>query len=157
MIGGWRVSGIQVYSSGLPIALTRNNPLPIFNGITRPLIDMYDDWRGPIAGGKFDPNVDHFLKPKSAFPAQPGAAFGNETRYNPKVRAFWGKSENVSLAKTFPIKESLRIDLRAEAFNIFNRTIFGTGSTNLDSTSFGLVTSQANSPRQMQMALKIYW
>ncbi len=157
VIGGWRVAAIQVYASGLPIALARNNPLQIFNGITRPLVDTYDDWRGPIAGDKFDPNVDRFLKAKPAFPAQPAAAFGNETRYNPKVRAFWPKNENVSLAKTFPIRESLRIDLRAEAFNIFNRTIFGTGSTNLDSTTFGTVTSQANTPRQLQMGLKIYW
>ncbi len=49
------------------------------------------------------------------------------------------------------------MDLRAEAFNILNRTIFGTGSTNLDSGTFGQVTSQLNDPRQMQMGLKIYW
>jgi hypothetical protein len=157
VIGGWRVSAIQVYSSGLPIALQRNNPLPIFNGITRPLIDTYDNWRGPIAGDKFDPNVDRFFQPKSFFPAQPAGAFGNATRYNPKVRTFWGQNENVSLAKSFPIRENFRVDLRAEAFNVLNRTIFGTGSTNLDSATFGLVTNQANDPRQMQLALKLYW
>ena len=30
-------------------------------------------------------------------------------------------------------------------------------NTNLNSNSFGLVTAQANAPRQMQMALKLYW
>jgi hypothetical protein len=157
VIGGWRVSAVQVYASGLPLALTLNNPLPIFNGITRPFVDTYADWRGPIAGDKFDPNVDRFLKPRTAFPAQPAAGFGNETRYNPKLRTFWPKNENVSLAKTFPIRESLRIDLRAEAFNVINRTIFGSGSTNLDSATFGVVTNQSNTPRQLQMGLKIYW
>lgn len=154
--GGWRIALMQVYASGTPIALMRNNPLPIFNGITRPSIDTYENWRGAVAGGKFDPNVDRFLQPKSFFPAQPNA-FGNATRYNPKVRSFWGQNENVSIAKTFPIRENLRIDLRGEAFNLLNRTIFDTGSTNLDSATFGLVTSQANTPRQMQVALKIYW
>ena len=101
--------------------------------------------------------MDRFFQPKTAFPAQPAAAFGNATRYNPKVRAFWGQNENVSLAKSFPIRENFRVDLRAEAFNILNRTIFGTGSTNLDSTTFGLVTNQVNDPRQMQVALKVYW
>ena len=48
--GGWRLAGIQSYTSGAPIALSRNNPLPIFNGGTRPLIDSYEDWRAPIAG-----------------------------------------------------------------------------------------------------------
>ncbi len=156
-VGGWRLSAIQVYSSGTPIALTRNNPLPIFNGITRPLVDSYDNWRAPIAGDKFDPNVDRFLITKAQFPAQPIGGFGNATRYNPKVRTFWGQNENVSLAKTFRVTESVRIDLRAEAFNLLNRTIFGTGSTNLDAGNFGIVTSQTNTPRQMQMGLKVYW
>lgn len=156
IVGGWRVSAIQIYSSGLPIALTRNNPLPIFNGITRPLVDTYENWRAPIAGDKFDPNVDRFLKPANQFPAQPNN-FGNATRYNPKVRAFWNKSENVSIAKTFAIREDLRIDLRGEAFNILNRTVFGTGSTNLNAGNFGIVINQVNDPRQLQVALKIYW
>ena len=155
VIGGWRVAGIQVYSSGLPIALTRNNPLPIFNGQTRPFVNGYEGWRAKIAGDKFDPAVDRFLN-RAAFPAQ-ATTFGDATRFNPKVRGFWGKSENVSLAKTFQIKERLRIDLRGEAFNLFNRTIFSTGSTNLDAATFGQVTSQDNSPRQMQVGLKLYW
>lgn len=157
LIGGWRIAAIQTYASGLPIALQRNNPLPIFNGITRPVVDSYENWRGPIAGDKFDPNVDRFLKPANQFPAQPAAGFGNATRFNPKVRGFWNQSENVSLAKTFNVGERLRIDLRGEAFNIFNRTIFGTGSTNLNAGTFGVVQNQGNDPRQMQMGLKIYW
>jgi hypothetical protein len=157
VIGGWRIAAIMVYSSGFPIALQRNNPLPVFNGITRPIVDTYEGWRAPIAGDKFDPNVDRFLKPANQFPVQPAHVFGNATRYNPKVRSFWGASENVSLAKTFLITERLRIDLRGEAFNIFNRTIFGTGSTNLNAGNFGIVTNQANDPRQMQIGLKIYW
>jgi hypothetical protein len=83
--------------------------------------------------------------------------FGNATRYNPKVRGFWGQNENVSLAKTFTIRENLRLDLRGEAFNLLNRTIFGTGNNNLNSVDFGVVTSQVNTPRQLQVALKLYW
>lgn len=157
VIGGWRIAAIQVYGSGMPIALSRNNPLPLFNGQTRPLIDSYENWRAPIVGDRFDPNVDRFLKPASAFPAQPATEFGNATRYNPKVRSFGDRSENVSIAKTFQAGERVRIDLRGEAFNIFNRTIFGTGSTNLNAGNFGIVTSQTNTPRQMQVGLKVYW
>jgi hypothetical protein len=156
IIGGWRVAGIQVYGSGLPIALQRNNPLPIFNYSSRPVVDSYENWRAPLVGSEFDPAVDRFLKPASAFPAQPATAVGNVTRYNPKVRAFWGMTENVSLAKTFQITEKIRIDLRGEAFNLFNRVIFGTGSTNLNSATLGQVTS-ASDARQMQVGLKFYW
>ncbi len=156
VLGGWRLSGIQMYSSGFPIAVTRNNPLPIFNGPTRPLITTYDNWRAQTKGSSFDPNVDLFLNP-SVFPAPARAQFGNETRFNPKLRAFPNFNENISLAKSFPFTESKRLDFRAEAFNLFNRTRFSNPDLNLNDTAFGKVTSQANNPRQMQVALKLYW
>jgi hypothetical protein len=49
------------------------------------------------------------------------------------------------------------LDFRWEVFNLFNRTVFGTGSANLNSNTFGVVTNQVNDPRQMQVGLKIYW
>jgi hypothetical protein len=159
VLGGWRVTGSQIYSTGFPVALSRNNPLPLFNAQTRPVIDSYDNWRPPLQGDKFDPAVDRFLKPSNQFPAQPAYLMGNATRYNPKVRAFPYYNENVSLAKTFSITESVRIDIRGEAFNVLNRTVFlvSAPNTNLNSNQFGVVTGQSNDPRQMQVALKIYW
>jgi hypothetical protein len=155
VVGGWRVGVIQAYVSGVPVAVTRNNPLPIFNSQTRPTINGYDNWRAPLKGDKFDPAVDRFLN-IAAFPTQP-TAFGNATRYNPKVRAFPNFTENVSLAKTFRFTENFRADFRWEVFNLFNRTVFGTGNLNLNSNNFGVVTNQVNDPRQMQVGLKIYW
>ncbi len=156
IVGGWRIAAIQVYGSGLPLDLARNNPLPINNAITRPTIASYDNWRPPIAGDKFDPAIDRYTQPLSFFPTQP-INFGNATRHNPKHRAFWTKDENVSIAKTFNITEGIRLDLRGEAFNIMNRTVFGTGSTNIQANTLGIVTNQVNTPRQMQVGLKLYW
>ena len=82
--------------------------------------------------------------------------WGNMTRNNPRVRTFASLNENVSLAKTFRIREAFRADFRWEAFNVFNRHNFGAGNTNLDGNTFGLVTSASGS-RDMQIALKIYW
>ena len=58
--------------------------------------------------------------------------------------------------------EFLKLDFRGEAFNVFNRVQFGAlgnnlNSLNLNSLNFGQITGQANSPRTMQVALKIYW
>ncbi len=156
ILGNWRVAGILTYSSGFPIALARNNPLPLFNGPTRPIVTSHDNWRAPVQGDQFDPAVDRFLD-INAFPVQTNYLFGNMTRYNPLVRAFSNLNEDVSLGKTFPIGESRRIDFRAEAFNIFNRVRFAPGNTNLNSNVFGVVTSQSNDPRRLQLALKIYW
>ena len=156
ILGGWRFGAIQTYSSGFPLPITENNPLPIFNGNTRPWITSYLGWRAPISGSKFDPNKDKFLN-IAAFPAQPVGAFGNATRYNPKLRSFPLFNENISLAKSFSITEKKHIDFRWEAFNLLNRTQFGSPNTNLNSSTFGVVNSQANAPRQMQVALKLYW
>jgi len=98
------------------------------------------------------------------FPLQgtgtPLNGFGNATRYNPKLRQFPNYNENISVAKSFPIHEQIRLDFRAEAFNALNRVRFGTGTTGLQSQSFGHLVSNGdllNTPRQMQMALKLYW
>ena len=160
IVGNWRVSGIAYYSSGLPLGLGTSNSLPLFSGSLRPIISTYDGWQGSTRNGKFDPFVDSFTQPKTFFPVQPANTFGNQTRYNPKFRQFGNYNENISISKTFPIKEQIRLDFRAEAFNAFNRVRFGTGSLQLQSNQFGQLTGSGdllNSPRSMQMALKLYF
>jgi hypothetical protein len=68
----------------------------------------------------------------------------------------WGASYS-SVSKSFTFAERMRLDFRAEAFNLLNRVVFSAPNTNLNSNSFGLVTWQLNSSRQMQIALKLYW
>jgi hypothetical protein len=155
VLGGWRLSGIQTYNSGFPIGVTSNGTLPIFYGTNRPLVTTYD-WRAPISGSSFDPNKDKYLNP-AVFPVQPVGILGNAPRKNSTVRVFPNKNENVSLAKTFSVTERFRVDFRAEAFNVFNRVVFGGPQTSLNSSTFGVISSQANSPRQMQGGLKLYW
>jgi hypothetical protein len=154
VIGGWRISGIESYSSGAPIGITANASLPIFNGTNRPEVTTYN-WRTPITGN-FDPNAETYLS-AAVFPVQPVGVLGNAPRLNSQVRLPWNLNENVSLAKTFRVTERVHIDFRAEAFNLFNRVVFGGPATNLSASNFGIVSSQANSARQMQGALKLYW
>ena len=59
-----------------------------------------------------------------------------------------------SLFKQIPIKEALKVQFRAEAFNITNQVNFSGVSTSLGSATFGRVTS-ARDPRQVQLALKM--
>jgi hypothetical protein len=177
-LGNWRLSLVNFYASGTPIAITTSNTLPIYapgdSGATRvpPYITSYDGWQ-PSYSGKFDPSKDNFFVPycgsatatcNGPFPYQGSGtnlnALGNDTRYNPKLRFFHNLNESMSVTKTFRFTESIRAELRAEAFNVFNRVRFGTGSTQLQSTTFGVLTgsgSQINSPRQLQLALKFYY
>ena len=49
------------------------------------------------------------------------------------------------------------MDIRVEAFNIFNRVVWGAPDTDFSSNNFGVISTQANSPRQMQIGLKFNW
>lgn len=178
ILGGWGVNAVLTYSSGLPVAIASTYVLPLYgasSGRTIPYISSYEGWQPHWSGG-FDPTVDSFLVPycpasgscSGPFPYQgdlsnPQAGnlgFGNATRFNPKIRQFANLNENVSVARSFPIRESMRFEFRAEAFNIFNRVRFGTGDTTLQHQNFGKLTSSAdllNTPRQLQLALKFYF
>jgi hypothetical protein len=168
ILGNWGVNGVLTYASGLPIAVTSSYQLPLYGasvGRSIPYVNSYLGWQ-PNWNGKFDPTVDGFLVPYQTgpFPNQglntADNGFGNETRFNPKVRQFPNLNENIALARTFPIKESVRLEFRAEAFNVFNRVRFGPGDLTLQDQNFGRLTSSSdllNSPRQLQLALKLYF
>jgi hypothetical protein len=171
VVGGWRISSINLYASGTPVGVSTSYTLPIYAsgdaGSTRQpaYVTSYNGWQ-PSYNGSFNPSVDNFFVPYGTgpFPTQgAGTAYnliGNETRFNPKLRLFPNLNENMSATKTFPIRESMRLEFRAEAFNVFNRVRFGTGSTQLQSQTFGVLSgsgSQLNTPRQLQLALKLYF
>jgi hypothetical protein len=61
---------------------------------------------------------------------------------------------DVSLYKTFPVTERLRVQFRTELFNAFNHAQFATPNTTFGNPNFGRITSTINSSRQMQFALK---
>jgi hypothetical protein len=174
LIGNWRVSTINLYASGTPVGVSTSLTLPIYapgdSGSTRlpPYITSYNGWQ-PSYSGNFNPTTENFFVPYGSgpFPLQGSGTsligIGNSTRYNPKLRLFPNYTENMSLARSFPIgheNTKTRIEFRAEAFNVFNRVRFGTGSTQLQSQTFGVLSgsgSQINTPRNLQLALKLYF
>ena len=64
-------------------------------------------------------------------------------------------NEDFSLGKKIPIAERLQAEFRADAFNAFNRTVFGFPNADLSSPGFGTITSQRNNPRTLQVGLKL--
>jgi hypothetical protein len=169
LLGNWRVASINVYDSGQPVGVQTSLTLPIYAnsaaGRVPAYVTSYNGWQPNWSGG-FDPSKDTFFVPYGTgpFPIQGSGtalnSIGNETRFNPKVRLFANLNENMSLTKEFRFKENMRVEFRAEAFNVFNRVRFGDGSTSLQSTTFGVLAgsgSQLNTPRQLQLALKLYF
>jgi hypothetical protein len=156
VVGGWNVSAILTYDSGTSIGIGGGQPLPLYGGTSRP--DLLSGVN-PLAynGGKFDPAVDKYLN-VAAFTLPPPYTIGTSPIYLPATRGFGTANENVALIKRTPIKESMNIEFRAEAYNIFNRTQFGAPDGNAnDTVGFGTIGSQANTPRIVQFGLKFNW
>ena len=73
------------------------------------------------------------------------------------------------MAKSIKLTKQVDMDIRIEAFNIFNRVICGApgtptasgalapGTDFSNSNTFGVITSQANAPRRMQLGAKLYF
>jgi hypothetical protein len=150
LAGGWSISGIHQYNSGLPITLTATNTLPLFNGVLRP--DVVIGASKELAF--HDPATDRYINP-AAF-AVPGAyRLGTAARAYTDLRTFPNLNESFGLAKRTSLGDKAVLIFRAEFFNAFNRVVFGTPQSNISNSNFGMVTSQANAPRQGQVALRL--
>ncbi len=54
-----------------------------------------------------------------------------------------------------PLTERVSLTFRAEYFNVFNRVVFAAPDGNISNASFGKISSQANTPRQGQLSLRL--
>ncbi len=80
---------------------------------------------------------------------------GRNSVYGPGQISF-----DTALTRRFQFKERLKLDFRADFFNVMNHAFPGNPSTSITSSTFGQITtfdSSPYSPRQIQMALKLYF
>ena len=152
LFGGWQFNGIMTFQSGLPLIITQNqNNVGLFNPTQRPT------WNGKDANlsGSTDDKVKKWFD-TSAFSITPAFTFGNTPRVMPNLRADGMKNFDLSLFKNSSFNEGkLHVQFRAEFFNAFNRVQFNPPGNQVDSGNFGVVGGQVNSPRQIQLALKL--
>jgi hypothetical protein len=150
--GGWSLTGILQYSSGLPLVLTANNTLPLFNSVLRPDVVFGADKTVDVAN--FDPAVNRWITPGAFVNPQP-LHFGTSSRSFTDLRSPWNMNESFGVLKSTPLTERVTLVFRAEFFNALNRVVFGGIASNVSSANFGTVSSQANTPRQGQLALRL--
>jgi len=86
-----------------------------------------------------------------------GYNIGTSPYVLPNLRGFSSKNENISLFKTFSIRERLNIQLKGEAANIFNRFIPSDPNMawNPANVQWGKTYGQGNSPRFIQIGAKM--
>jgi hypothetical protein len=66
---------------------------------------------------------------------------------------------DISLFKTFPVKETMKLEFRTEFFNAFNHANFSNPSSFFvpGLTGFGAINSTVGEPREIQFGLKFYF
>jgi len=150
LVSGWGINGITTYQSGnpLPISVATNTngfgagQRPNRTGITADLSGSAQSRLGQWF------NTQAFSLPGSF-------TFGNSSRTMPDARSHGIAEYNFTVFKNTPITENINLQFRTEIFNLFNRVQFGYPGTALGVPQFGVVSSQYNTPRLVQLALRL--
>jgi len=155
LVGGWRVNGITIFRSGIPIALqAAGNGLSQFG--TGPIRPNYTSGCGRNLSG--DPHsasraAEWFNT--SCFTQPDVFAFGNENRVDSVMRSEAGQNFDFSINKFFDVTEKVKLKFSTEIFDLFNHAQFAIPNSNLSSPGFGRVGQQSNLPRTIQFALRL--
>ena len=153
-LGGWQTNGLWRFDDGMPIALglSTSQALPTYGGQRPSLI-------GPLTRNNGSNWLNqYFDNPQNAVTPAPFTV-GNAPREIATARVPGTSTAAMSLFKQFalPVREGSLVEFRAEAFNALNHPQFSGPNVTVGSSAFGKVTSQANSPRQVQLGLKVYF
>jgi hypothetical protein len=150
-IGGWQFNGVTVFSKGTPLSITAVNTSGAYNSVERSNVNGNNP---KLPGGRTtDARLAKWFD-TSVFSQPAPFTFGNGPRTLPNIRVDGRKNFDMSLFKSFAIREQARVEFRAELFNAFNTPRFGSPNLVIGNASFGIVSGQANKPRQAQLALK---
>jgi hypothetical protein len=147
VVGGWQVNGIALLRSGQPYTLQVAGDLANTGNSNYLRPNVVGDWHvgTPTRTAWFN---------KAAFAAPAAYTFGNMGRN--VLRSDWNRTCDLSVFRQFPIKgDRTKLEFRAEAFNVFNKQIYAAPTNAFTNATFGQVTAIANTPRQMQLSLKI--
>jgi hypothetical protein len=158
LLGNWQVNAIVTIQSGIPYTVTAPDESDTGSNHA-----SYPNCVGdPYTGISKDPkryagsNAPGFLLNVNAFSTPTVGTFGSC-----RPRSFYGpglSEPDISLFKTFPIRDSIRFEFRTEFFNAFNHPSFGNPASSISSPgSFGRVTSTTVGNRTLQFAGKLYF
>jgi len=155
--GDWQIAAINTITPGETVTF-RYDPAATFqvSGIT-------NDFAG---ANNYRPNVtcDPYAASKSVtgwfnpacvtIPTDPSQPFGNAKRNSVRGPNYW--TVDLAVTKQVELAGPARMQLRLEAFNLFNRVNYGPPNSVRSSAAFGTITSTYD-PRQMQLGVKLLW
>lgn len=150
ILGDWQLNTVVQLRSGQPYNLTVSGDVAnIGNSLS-----WWNYARPNEIGNPHPqhPNKNEWFNP-AAF-AIPSFSYGNFSRDS--LSSSHVANEDISLFKTFNIKDRVAVNFQAEAFNIFNIQNYGVPSdTNIGDPQAGVIQSNVTNPRQLQFGLHL--
>jgi Carboxypeptidase regulatory-like domain/TonB-dependent Receptor Plug Domain len=159
ILGGWNVNFIYTFQGGQPVTVTCPQATSAF-GCFGNVVSGAN-----IYGGQH--NFAQWLNPQ-AFSQPPAATAIGQASFAPlgggpqQARGPGFNNWDASVLKNFGFTEALRLQFRAEAFNLFNTTPLGQPGSlgNFTTTNFASITTArngGNASRRLQFALKLFF
>jgi hypothetical protein len=147
-VGGWSINFQTTMQSGFPLAISQNNLNSVIGTSNqRPNATGIS----PVTSGSLEDRLSDYIN-KAAFSTAPQFTYGNVSRTIP-MRGPGIANTDFSLFKSY-VFEQFRAQFRAEAFNLTNTPQFYGPTTNINSSTFGQITTQANFSRIIQLGVR---
>ena len=155
---GWAVSAIETLQSGFPFTpqLGFN---PSNNGDSRN--PVRPSWNPGFSGRVVTGGPNQYFNP-NAFIVPAAGTYGNvgrDTLIGPGLANL-----DLSFLKTTIVREKMKVQFRAELFNILNRANFATpnavvfsSASSTPAPTAGVITGTSTTSRQLQFGVKVLW
>ncbi len=152
LLADWQLSGVVTLQSGRPFTVAFLPEIDNSNTGRANLGFGYND-RPDVSGDPSlsDPTVERWFN-TSAYSFPPFGSFGNSGRNTVEGPGY--QNINLALMKGVRLSASTKLQLRLEAFNLFNHANFNQPDNFMGSPTFGQILS-AQSPRRFQFGAKV--
>jgi Carboxypeptidase regulatory-like domain/TonB dependent receptor len=162
VLGGWKLSGSDVYYSGFPVTVSSpanySNLVYAFSGAARPnqnlplkvvnrSINAY--YGTQVQGTSCGPNQNNGT---CVYSQQPDDAFGSLRPGTLRAPSF--QNIDMAVSKTFNLFHENQVDFRADIFNTFNIASYSQPDSGMTDLNFGQITGVVSNPRSVQLSLK---
>ena len=154
LVGGWNLNGVLSFNSGT--AFDAGSGKDIAQTGNYNYGNGYGYERANLVGSPYPSSkspAEWINVPAFQYPA--ADTFGDLGRDS--LRSDWYKNLDLSIFRQFPITERFRVEFRFEIFNATNTPVWAIPVTSMEAPNFGTVTSTANTARQLQFGLKLYF
>jgi Carboxypeptidase regulatory-like domain len=164
LLGGWSVSGVTVFQSGLPFSIFDSGAGSAYVGLTTvpgttASLAPGATLSGGLTAGSVQSRLDHYLN-SNAFQKAPiigddGAATGFGTLGRNTYHGPFQQNWDFSLIKNFSLSERQRLRFTADFFDLWNHPAFSSPAfTDVENApAFGQIISTENNPRIIQFSM----